>query len=109
MSDKEKVTVVTSALRAEAKKWASISDRLMPIADAAINAGLSKSAFFPAPPWDASAHSGAYNNFQQSMTDVLYEGVTECAQMSLVLKEIADNYDVSDEDAAQNLDKIYSL
>lgn len=107
MSDK--VTVVTSALRAESKKWESISERLRPIGDAAANATLGWTAFFAGPNWDAAEHSDSYDQFQNSMMNVLYQGVTECHQMAQVLNRVADNYDVSDEESAQDLDKIYSV
>ena len=107
MSDK--VTVVTAALRAEAQKWTGLADRLQPIADAAKTLTLSPLAFFAGPSPDFIAHSGAYDNFQSTMSKILGEGVTEFRQLSTVLGKIASNYDESDEKKAQDLDKIYSV
>jgi len=61
----DKVTVVTSALRAEAKKWDALADRMQPIADAAKTLTLSSAAFFAGVSPDFVLHANAYDKFQR--------------------------------------------
>jgi uncharacterized protein YukE len=105
----DKVTVVTSALRAEAQKWNGLADKMQPIADAAKTLTLSPLAFWAGPSPDFAAHSTAYNQFQNSVTKVLTEAVTEFRQLGVVLNRVASTYDETDEKQAQDLDKIYSV
>jgi len=101
-------TVVTSALRAEGKKWYELADRMQPIADAAKTLTLSPLAFFAGFSPDFMAHSTAYNAFQNSVAKVLTEAVTEFRQLGFVLYKVATHYDEIDAKQAQDLDKIYS-
>lgn len=105
----DKVTVVTSALRAEAKKWDGLAAGMQPIADAAKTLTLSPLAFFAGFSPDFMAHSAAYDAFQNSVAKVLGEAVTEFRQLGVVLNRVADTYDETDEKKAQDLDKIYSM
>jgi len=105
----DKVTVVTSALRAEAGKWDGLADKMQPIADAAKTLTLSPLAFFAGFSPDFMAHSAAYDKFQNSVAKVLTEAVTEFRQLGIVLKKVASTYDETDEKQAQDLDKIYSV
>lgn len=107
MSDK--VVVVREALEAESGKWTELAGKLQPIASAVDGLDLGPLAFFAGPSLDFAAHSAAYNKFQSTMAKVLGEGVTEFQQLATVLKKIAANWDESDEKAAQDLDKIYSV
>jgi uncharacterized protein YukE len=105
----DKVTVVTGALRAEAKKWDALADRMQPIADAAKTLTLGPLAFFAGVSPDFLAHSSAYDKFQASVVKVLGEAVTEFRQLGFVLNRVANDYDATDEKNAQDLDKIYSM
>jgi hypothetical protein len=107
MSDK--VVVVRAALNAESGKWTELAGKLQPIADATKGLDLGPLAFFAGPGLDFAAHSNAYNKFQDAVAKVLGEGVTEFQQLATVLTKIAANWDESDEKAAQDLDKIYSV
>ncbi len=105
----DKVTVTTSALREESKKWIDLADKLEPIANAAKELTLGPMAFFAGPSPDFAAHHKAYVSFQSKMVKILGEGVTEFEQLATVLGRIADNYDETDEQSAQDLDKVYSV
>jgi uncharacterized protein YukE len=105
----DQVTVTSNALRTESKKWTELASKLQPIADAAKGLTLGPLAFWAGPSPDFVAHSNAYNSFQSTIVKILGEGVTEFQQLSTVLGRIADNYDVTDDKNAQDLDKIYSV
>jgi hypothetical protein len=101
------VTVITSAVRDEAKKWRDLSDKLAPVKSTTDGLVLSQSAFFIGDV-NAGMHSDAYEGFRSFMSAVLAGGVTEFEQVGDALDKIADAYDKSDAIAELDLNKIYS-
>jgi hypothetical protein len=112
------VSVVTDALRAEAKRWQTLSDELAKIQQAADQLDLAITAFFALDESalfgalavlqpEAAAHSRTYNDFQGSMTGLLGTGATEFDEMATALVKIANAYDASEEKNAEELGKVY--
>jgi hypothetical protein len=101
------VTVITGALRYEARKWRQLADRLAPVKSTVDSLGLSVSAFFIGDV-NAVVHSQAYDQFQSFMASVLTDGVIEFEQVGMALDKIADAYDRADKIAELDLQQIYS-
>jgi hypothetical protein len=101
------VTVITAAVRDEAKKWRDLSDQLAPVKATTDGLVLSLSAFFIGDV-NAGLHSEAYEGFRSFMSTVLAGGVTEFEQVGDALDKIADAYDAADDIAALDLNQIYS-
>ena len=101
------VTVITEAVRDEAKKWFSFADRVEPVKAAAESLTLDISAFFIGDA-NAAMHHRAYSTYQEYMVHILGGAVTEFEQMAAALNKIADAYDDADEIASLNLNQIWS-
>jgi hypothetical protein len=106
MSHSDTHTVVTEALRDEAKKWATLSDELGEMAARVGRLTLDSSAFFCG---DASADvlSADYDTYLRFMIDRFTEGRMEYLELARALKKAAAMYDESDADSARKLSAIY--
>jgi hypothetical protein len=102
------VTVITAAVRAEAKKWQELSDKAAPIKAAVDGLTLSASAFFIGEDWTPTVHAEAYQGFQHFMAGILAGGVAEFDQLGAALNKIADAYDNADDVVELDLNDIYS-
>jgi hypothetical protein len=101
-----KVTVVTEAVRAEARKWKKLSDQAAPVKVAADGLTLAQTAFFIGDA-NAAIHAQVYASFQGFMANILSGAVTEFEQLGGALDKVADAYDNADALVDLNLDKIY--
>ena len=101
------VTVITSAVRDEAKKWRDLSDKVAPIKSTTDGLTLSLSAFFIGDV-NAGLHAQAYEGFRSFMSTMLAGAIAEFEQVGAALDKIADAYDNSDQIVALDLNKIYS-
>jgi len=102
------VTVITSAVRDEAKKWRDLSGKMAPVKSTVDGMTLSTSAFFIGD-LNAVPHAQAYEGFRSFMATVLGGGVTEFEQVGDALDKIADAYDDRDQIVSLDLNKIYSV
>lgn len=102
------ITVITDAVRDEARKWRRLSDSLEPVKNAAAGLDLAITAFFIGDA-NAGVHSQAYNGFQSFVVTALTGGVTEFEQLGAALDKIADAYDEADRIVSLDLNKIYSV
>jgi hypothetical protein len=101
-----KVTVVTDAVRAEARKWRQLSDQVAPVKQAVDGLTLAQSAFFIGDA-NAALHAEVYAGFQRFLATVIGGAVTEFEQLGGALDKVADAYDNADAVVDLNLDQIY--
>jgi len=103
----QEVTVITSAVADEGKKWHELSDQVEPIKQAANELTLGVEAFFVIGDVSFGFHSIAYNDFHTFMVTALTGAVTEFDQLGGALEKMAKTYDETDTIASLNLDEIY--
>ncbi len=103
----QELNVITDAVRDEAGKWLTLSDRVAAVKTAAEQLHLDASAFFIG---DANTliHSVAYRDFHTFIVGVLGGAVVEFEQIGDALRRIADEYDRADAVVSLDLNKIYS-
>jgi hypothetical protein len=107
MSD---ITVVTDALRDEARHWNGLAHPLDRLASdiGALHLGLAAFAVGSGPV-DATAGGlqEAYERFRSDLTTSVLRGSTEFDQVAAALRRIADRYDNDDDVTALSLRDIY--
>lgn len=101
------VTVVTEAVRDEAKKWFDFADRTEPVRAAAEELSLDVTAFFIGDV-NASLHHRAYQGYQAYMVNILRGAVSQFEQVGEALNTIADAYDQADAVAALDLNEVWT-
>ena len=101
------ITVVVEAVRAEARKWFKLSDRMRPVAATTEGLGLDASAFFIGDA-NVALHHRVYSSYQEFMAGALRGAVEEFDQIGTVLLKIADSYDRAEAVAELNLQKTWT-
>jgi uncharacterized protein YukE len=110
--------VVPDALRIEAKKWRERSERMARVKSSVDRLELNASSFFIAGPFSAisgmafegiraSIHSGAYEDFHESMKTTIGGAVSEFEQLGGALEKIADEYEKVDASNSAELEKTH--
>jgi hypothetical protein len=102
----DRTEVVTDALRDEGRKWFALSAEMHKVAGSIGGLNLDDSAFWCGDQISV-APAGIYRDFQQFVRDRCGEGADEFEQVGEALNRAADEYDGSDEVAAETLTKIY--
>jgi hypothetical protein len=103
------VTVITSTVRDEAKKWVHLADKMTPVAAKVNDLFLGVTAFWVGEPEmvDAIILQSSYDDYQKFMTAALKAAVVEFGQIAGALNKIANAYDAQDQVVELDLNQIY--
>ncbi|OJF10315.1 type VII secretion target [Couchioplanes caeruleus] len=107
----ENIQVAADGIRAEAKKWYDLSDRMTTVSNAAKDQTLTVGAFVVTDisgVVTAADLSSAYNQMHTWLNGLFSQAVDEFDKFGKALMQIADWYEESDENSAQNFDEIAS-
>jgi hypothetical protein len=107
----ENIQVAADGIRAEAKKWYDFSDRMTTVSNAARDQTLSTAAFVVTDITGVVAAtdlSSAYNQMHWWLNGLFSEAVVEFDRFGKALMQVADWYEESDQNSAQNFDEIAS-
>jgi hypothetical protein len=106
---RETVQVATEGIRAEAKKWYGLSDRMTTVSTLAADQNLELTAFavtdISGPVTAADLKSG-YDKMYNWLNALFKQAVTEFDTFGDALVKCADWYETSDANSAQNFDEI---
>lgn len=107
MAPTDQVTVVTSALHAEAGKWHGMAREMFAIKTQTAGLTLELSAFFIGDV-TAGEHYSAYKSFKETMTSLFDQASTEFSKLGGALDEMAQQYEATDGDSAGDIQQIYA-
>ena len=106
----EAVQVATDGLRAEAKKWHGLSDRITVVSTNARNQALQASAFAVTDALTGAVTAtdlkAGYDQMYAWLTSLFRQAAVEFDQMGDALRKNADWYEHADANSAQNFDSI---
>ena len=105
----ENIQVAANGIRDEGTKWFELSYRMGTVSSAAKGQTLTVAAFAVTDitgPITAFDLSSAYQQMYDWLNGLFTEGVTEMDKFGQALKKVADWYEESDENSAQNFDEI---
>ena len=106
----ENIQVAADGIRKEGTKWFELSDRMSTVSGAAKEQTLTVGAFAVTDalsgPVTAFDLASAYQKMYDWLNGLFSEGVTEMDKFGDALKKIADWYEESDANSAQNFDEI---
>lgn len=103
------IEVATDGIRDEAKKWFTLSDRMLRVVALAEDQGLELSAFTVTDitgPVTAVDLKHGYDLMQHWLTDLFRQATIEFEAFGEALKNCADWYESSDATSGQNFDEI---
>jgi hypothetical protein len=101
-----KLTVVTEALRREAKKWLELSDEMEKVEANVGRLTLDSSAFWCGDGISIEA-APVYSGFRDFVEARCGEGKREFEEIAGALRRAADDYDGTDQVSAETLQTIY--
>lgn len=105
----ENIQVAADGIRAEGKKWFEFSDRMTTVSSAAKDQLLTPAAFVVTDitgPVTAMDLSSAYDQMHHWLSALFTQATGEFDNFGSALMKIADWYEQSDANSAQNFDEI---
>jgi hypothetical protein len=103
------IEVAVDGIRAEAKKWFELSDRMSGVASQTANQRLEMSAFAVTDltgPVTAADLKSAYDKMQHWLDNLFRQAGTEFEHFGEALKKVADWYERADENSAESFDEV---
>jgi hypothetical protein len=107
MGQSGEVQLVLKSLHKEANKWRRLADDMSAVKAGADRLDLNLTAFFFADIVSTTAHSQAYNQFQDWMVSLFTGAAAEFDEIATALDKAADLYERTDHGAAVSLTEIY--
>jgi hypothetical protein len=101
------MAIAKEALVDEARKWMRLSEEMQQINKDVVGLELFESAFFAGNPIAGREAKLNYDAILDQIADLTKQATAEFEQISVTLRQLKDNYETVDGNAALDLNQIY--